>query len=193
MSSQHLLRVCKPTLPFPSWPRRWPSTKTGSRGDGSGWGKLLQDPISTASPSSWRLIVGGRLLRATRAIPAGRGHDDKRGHDPNPRRLNQLNLAASGSGSCARTTRISPSTNDRHPPDDRPVETEVGAKRRHWQDRTFALGSAMLQGRRHQPIPRRECRFRFLQGRVLPWFSLERMTTGPFTRVMDQAVAAVRQ
>ena len=82
---------------------------------------------------------------------------------------------------------------DRHPPDDRPIKTEICANLRRLQDRPSVNSVSGLPCPPCLLIACRECRFRFYQGVVLPWFDLERMTTGLFMPVMDQAAAAVRK
>jgi hypothetical protein len=78
----------------------------------------------------------------------------------------------------------------RHPPDDGLVEAKIATFDGFWQFQTLDTGLSCSQPAT-LAAERRKCRICCHPDAPLPWVSLERMTIKDFTRVLDQAAAAV--
>src|SRR6202040_2467614 len=78
----------------------------------------------------------------------------------------------------------------RHPPDDGLVEAKIATFDGFWQFQTLDTGLSCSQPAT-LAAGRRKCRICCHPDAPLPWVSLERMTIKDFTRVLDQAAAAV--
>ena len=79
---------------------------------------------------------------------------------------------------------------NRHPPDDGLVEAKIATFDGFWQFQTLDTGLSCSQPAT-LAAERRKCRICCHPDAPLPWVSLERMTIKDFTRVLDQAAAAV--
>src|SRR5580692_1911922 len=86
--------------------------------------------------------------------------------------------------------RVGANVINRHPPDDGLVEAKIATFDGFWQFQTLDTGLSCSQPAT-LAAERRKCRICCHPDAPLPWVSLERMTIKDFTRVLDQAAAAV--